>query len=110
MICLLALVALAETSPLLGRWSATTKGGNGEQMKVTFEFKQAGSGLTGQVITENGDVAPIDSISIEGNQFKFKINVDEGAYTVTGTVKGDEVTGSFTAPRGNTGAFTAKRS
>ena len=109
LICVLALSALAENASLVGRWNVTSKTQDGNQIKITLEFKQNGSTITGQAITDNGDVAPIDSVTVDGNQFKFKIAVEEGAYNVTGTVKGDEVSGTFKDPRGTPGTFTAKR-
>jgi hypothetical protein len=110
LIIVLAVLALAENASLVGRWNVTSKTQNGSQSKITLEFRQDGSTITGKAITDNGDVAPIDSVTVDGDQFKFKIAVEEGAYTVSGTVKGDEVSGTFKDPRGTSGTFTAKRS
>ncbi len=106
----LAFLALAENASIVGRWNVSSKTQDGRPAKVTMEFKQDGSKITGKVITDNGDVAPIDSIIVEGDQVKFKIAVDEGTYTVSGKLKGDEVSGTFKDPAGTAGTFTAKRS
>jgi len=102
--------AAAATSAVsaAGTWKVESKDAEGNVMKVSIELKQDGAKLTGQVVVENGDAAPISDGKIEGNAFSFKIQAD-GEFEVMGTVEGDQVKGTFKTPNGSKGTFSGKK-
>lgn len=91
-----------------GKWKVQSKDAEGNTMRVTIELQQDGEKLTGQLTTENGDVAPIAEGKISGAEISFKIQAD-GEFVVTGTVSGNEVKGTYTTPNGSKGSFTGTK-
>jgi hypothetical protein len=98
-----ALLALAFTAgtamaaDVTGKWTATMagRGGGGEGMTITYNFKQDGTKLTGTVETPMGDPLPIADGKVEGDKISFTMAFDRGGgpmkITNEGTISGDEI-------------------
>jgi hypothetical protein len=91
-----------------GKWKVVSKDPEGNEMKVTLDLQQDGDKITGQIMMENGDVAPVSDGKITGNEFKFKIQAD-GEFEVTGTISGNEVKGTYKTPNGSKGSFAGSK-
>jgi hypothetical protein len=81
-------VALA--SDVTGTWKGTTKGQNGEDMALTFNFKVDGSTLTGNISGPMGDL-PISAGKVDGDTISFNVETDQFKAVHKGTVSGDTI-------------------
>lgn len=93
-----------------GEWNATMNTPGGPRaFKVVFV--QTGDSLSGTVKRATGDV-PLKG-SVKGNEVTFSYTIDYGgnaiALTVIATVTGDAMKGAIDLPGGVTEAFTAER-
>ena len=70
----------ARAADVTGKWTATMegRGGGGEGMTITYNFKQDGSKLTGTVETPMGDALPISDGKVEGDKISFTLSFDRG--------------------------------
>jgi len=99
----------AAVSPnVTGKWSILAKGSSGNDSSVTLDVKQEGGKLSGSITTDQGTV-PISDGKIDGNQIEFKISLDDGSYTVNGTVDGNQMKGSYKSSSGSGGTFTGTK-
>jgi len=100
--------AAASSEGIVGKWKVTSKSANGREHKLTMEIAAEAGKLRGSVIADDGSAAMLDP-RLEGDQFLFKLPVDEGTYTVKLTVSGNSMTGSYTSTHGDTGTVAASR-
>ena len=77
-----------------GKWTGELAGPDGGGMTITFDFKQAGTKLTGTAQGPQGDAIEIQDGKVEGDKISFTVIVGDGAMKIThdGTIKGDEIT------------------
>jgi hypothetical protein len=93
----LAFTGTARAADVTGKWTAAMqgRGGGGEGMTITYNFKQDGTKLTGTVETPMGDPMPISDGKVEGDKISFTISFDRGdgpmKITNEGTISGDEI-------------------
>lgn len=92
-----------------GKWKVVSKDAEGTETHSTLDLKQDGSKLSGLLILDSGDEAPISQGTIDGATFSFKIETGDGAYNVTGKIDGSTVKGSFTTPNGSKGEFSGSK-
>ncbi|QOY89724.1 hypothetical protein [Paludibaculum fermentans] len=78
-------------------------------MKSTLDLKQDGSKLTGNIILESGDEAPISDGTVDAGAFSFKIPTGEGSFSVSGKIEGTAVKGTFQTPNGTKGSFSGSK-
>ena len=104
-----AAAATTKGASVAGKWNVVTKGPDGGEIKVTMEFVETEGKYSGQVKTENGDVAPVTDIKLDGDDFSFKVPTDEGAWSGTGKVAGKEIKGTVKAPNGTNMTFVATK-
>lgn len=104
-----AAAAAAANTSLAGKWKVSTKLPDGGELKVTMEFTETAGTYGGQVTTENGDVAPVTDIKLEGDVFSFKVPTDEGSWAGTGKLAGSEIKGTVKAPNGTSMTFLATK-
>lgn len=75
----------------------------GQSLNSTFDFTQTGSALTGKMTTEAG-TAELRNGSVTGNRFSFAASVPFGGMSidinVSGTVTGNQISGSIDSPQG----------
>jgi hypothetical protein len=87
----------ARAADVTGKWTATMegRGGGGEGMTITYNFKQDGTKLTGTVEGPMGDPMPMTDGKVEGDKISFTISFDRGdgpmKITNEGTISGDEI-------------------
>lgn len=98
----------AAASGIAGRWKAYGKTESGREHNVELNLAVDGTRVTGTLIAPDGEVAITDG-KLEGDQFSFRLLVDEGTYTVKVTVAGDTMSGTYTGPGGEEGKVTARR-
>lgn len=110
---MLAAVALALTfqeASLTGEWSATVAAPRGA-LEYTMYLTQEGPRLTGYFQSQYGEI-PLKG-SIAGDQIKLAWTMSDGSkelsVTMTGTVKGDTISGTATLGDVGQGAFRAER-
>ncbi|MBI5281231.1 MAG: hypothetical protein HY858_06060 [Candidatus Solibacter usitatus] len=102
--------AAAQAAPVsaTGKWKIVARIGEDREMRYTLDLKQDGAKLTGEIGNDEG-LLPISEGKIDGAQISFKVASEDGVYTVTGTVSVNEVKGTYKAPNGSGGAFTAAK-
>lgn len=104
-----AAAAAATAMSAAGKWKVVTKSPEGGEIKVTMDITETAGKYSGQVTTENGDVAPVTDITLEGDVFSFKVPTDEGAWAGTGTMTSNEIKGTVKAPNGTNMTFVATK-
>lgn len=100
----------AASASLAGKWNVLARDAEGNQMRATLDLKVEGDRLTGALITESGDSAPLVDGKIQGDSFSFKIYVGDGNIEVKGKLENGKVAGEYVTPNGSKGAYTATRS
>ena len=102
----------AFAADLTGKWTAETKGRDGETRTQTFNLKQDGSTLTGSVSSPMGE-SQISDGKVDGDKVSFVVkmerNGNEMKMPYTGKVSGNEIQFKVESPRG-TREMTAKKS
>jgi hypothetical protein len=72
---LMLLAAPAFAADVDGKWAGTFETPNGP-VNVTFEFKAAGTTLTGSTSGPDGTSLPIKNGKIDGNNITFNVTLD----------------------------------
>ena len=102
----------AFAADITGKWTAETKGRDGETRTQTFDLKQNGDKLTGTVSTPMGENKISDG-KVDGDTVSFVVkmerNGNEMKMPYTGKVSGNEIQFKVESPRG-TREMTAKKS
>ena len=101
----------AFAADITGKWTAETKGRDGETRTQTFDLKQDGSTLTGTVSTQMGE-SKISDGKVDGDNISFVVkmerNGNEMKMPYTGKISGNEIQFKVESPRG-TREMTAKK-
>lgn len=92
-----------------GKWKVVARDAEGIQLRSTLKLKLEGGRLTGQIVTDNGDVAPLIDGKLQGSEFSFKIYAGDGNIEVTGKMEGAQLSGEYKTPNGSKGTYTASR-
>ena len=102
----------AFAADITGKWTAETKGRDGETRTQTFDLKQDGNTLTGTVSTQMGE-SKISDGKVDGDNISFVVkmerNGNEMKMPYTGKISGNEIQFKVESPRG-TREMTAKKS
>ena len=112
---LMALVSVAAwAADVTGKWTGQMAGPNGEGFALTFNFKQDGSKLTGNVQGPQGDPIDITQGKVDGDKISFVVTIDvNGGMKIMhdGTINGDEIKLNTKSDSGDFpgGAMTLKR-
>ena len=108
---LFALLTAVFAAEVSGKWKAQVPGRNGTR-DTTFEFKAAGSAVTGTMSVEGQSVALADG-KLSGDTLSFTVALDRGGnmikYTYTGNIAGNEIQYKRESGQGQPREFTAKR-
>ena|ERR1051326_426323 len=101
---LLVLAGAALAADVTGAWSGNASMGD-NQFTLTYNFKQDGAKLTGNVISPQGDTIPLIEGKVDGDRISFAVKVDMNGSTAkfisAGTVKGEEIAITTTAESGS---------
>ena len=85
---------------MVGTWSYTIETGY-ETMTGTLVFEKDGKGLTGKVVTDDGQTIPMNKVEIkENNVLYFELEVDYNLLTSTMTIDGKKYTGTVSSDAG----------
>ncbi len=102
----------AFAADITGKWTAETKGRDGETRTQTFDLKQDGEKLTGTVSSPMGE-SQISDGKVDGDTVSFVVkmerNGNEMKMPYTGKVSGNEIQFKVESPRG-TREMTARKS
>ena len=105
---------LALAAGVTGAWKAQVPGREGATMELTFNFKQQGETLTGNVASAMGEL-PISEGKVSGDDISFTVVMNFGGNEVKmlykGKVSGNEI--KFTSQREGSDRvreFVAKKS
>jgi hypothetical protein len=103
----------AFAADVTGTWTAEVKGAppNGQDMVLTFVFKQDGTNLTGTT-TNPLESADITKGKVDGDKISFVVTSSISNFAYEGTIAGDEikVTVKPDNPDFPSAEFTLKRS
>lgn len=122
---LVAWAAPAAAQDLTGTWAVEAQGRRGPQT-MTFELVQDGSSLTGKVTMTMGgrrgggggggagaQTLEIEEGSVEGSDFSLRytlsFNGNSIPFNISGSVDGDEMSGTIDGGRGGGRPFTGTR-
>jgi len=101
----------AANTNIGGKWSLVADAG-GQQLPIAVEFNQTGATFTGGTAAEIGN-GTIESGKITGNTFTALLHADvQGQpvdFTMSGTVDGDKMSGTFENAQFGSIPFTATR-
>jgi hypothetical protein len=105
-----ALALALQSSTLTGEWSATVQAPRGA-LEYTMYLTQEGPRLTGYFQSQYGEI-PLKG-TVNGDQIKLSWTMMDGSkevnVTMTGTVKGNSISGTATLGTIGDGAFRAER-
>jgi hypothetical protein len=106
----LGLALAFQQASLTGEWSAVVTAPRGE-LEYTMYLTQEGPRLTGYFQSQYGET-PLKG-SVNGDEVKLSWTMVDGtkelSVTMTGTVKGDSISGTATLGSVGQGAFRAER-
>ena len=111
----MALLSFAAwAADVSGKWTGQMTSPNGEGFTITFNFKQDGSKLTGNVQGPQGDPIDITQGKVDGDKISFVVTIDvNGGMKIMhdGTINGDEIKLNTKSDSGDFpgGAMTLKR-
>jgi hypothetical protein len=105
--------ALAQGVNLTGTWKAKTVSARGSS-EQTMELKQTGNTFTGEMTNAQGVKEAIKDGKVSGSDISFNISRKQASGDMAdvaykGTVKGNEITGTFTGASGATVNWTATK-
>ena len=88
LLCFFVVCMAAIIADLSGKWTGTIKTPDGNELKVTYNFKVDGDKLSGTAESPAGAVS-IDSGKVAGDTFKFQVTVDGNVYPHAGKLYKD---------------------
>lgn len=91
-----------------GHWSCEAKTASGQIHKILLDIAEEGGKLSGTATRADGS-APLEELKLEGDRLSFKIAADGTVYTVSLTVDGRTLKGSYSTATGATGSVTGTR-
>jgi hypothetical protein len=93
-IILIAAGLLAAAPALVGTWNCSTTDRDGNPIQAVFTVKEDGGKLVGNVMVED-IVAPISDVVADGNDFRFKVTIQEQTFEVQLKVAGSTLEGTW---------------
>jgi hypothetical protein len=116
-----AIVSPGAAQDLTGTWEISTQGGRGGPQTSTLVLAQDGETLTGTMTFSlggrGGGGGPqefeVSNGTVDGNSFSFIVTLSFQGNSIdlnySGTVDGDEMSGTREGPRGGGQPFTGKK-
>jgi len=98
----LMITATAFAGNLDGNWVTKVKGQDGNDMELSFVFKQDGDKLTGAIKTPNGDM-PLSNLKVVDKAISFEVVFGDMKMKHVGTIIDDDTISLKTvdSPMGN---------
>ena len=93
-IMLIAAGLVAAAPALVGTWNCSTTDRDGNPIQAVFTVKEDGGKLVGNVMVEE-IVAPISDVVADGNDFHFKVTIQEQTFEVQLKVAGSTLEGTW---------------
>ncbi len=84
-------VVTAHAADVTGTWTAEVTTPNGDNVQLTFNFKQDGEKLTGTVEGPQGDAIEIANGKVDGDKLSFDVSINDITISHEGTINGDEI-------------------
>jgi hypothetical protein len=106
-IMLIAAGLLAAAPALVGTWNCSTTDHDGNPIQAVLTVKEDGGRLAGNVMVQD-IVAPISDVVAEGNDFRFKVTIQEQTYEVQLKVADSNLEGTW-ARGGRRGSLKGTR-
>ena len=99
LVVLAAILVLAATTlfaaDVTGKWAGEVQGRNGQTRQISFNFKQDGATLTGNMVGPMGKEVEITDGKVDGDNIAFTVNMEFQGNAVkikyTGTLEGDSL-------------------
>jgi hypothetical protein len=114
-----AFTATPVAGQLAGRWEVTTQGGRGGPQTSTLMLVQDGETLTGTMTLGLPEQAggpqelEVSNGTVDGSSFSFTVTLSFQGNSIdlnySGTVDGDEMSGTRGGPRGGGQPFTGEK-
>ncbi len=115
-----AFTAAPVAGQLAGTWEVTTRGGRGGPQTSTLVLAQDGETLTGTMTFSLGgrggggaQELEVSDGTVDGNSFSFSVTLSFQGNSIdlsySGTVDGDEMSGTRGGPRGGGAPFTGEK-
>ena len=83
--------ALAVAADATGKGTADMKTPDGSSFQLTFNFKQDGAKLTGNVLGPQGDPMDISNGKVDGDKLYFEVSFNGATIKHDGVINGDEI-------------------
>ncbi len=93
-------LCLAADNPVVGKWDCTSSDDAGQTSSWTMLVKEDGGNLSGTLSGDPGEFALVDA-KLDGNNFTFKVVVNEVTYTVEATIDGNKLDGKYKGAEGS---------
>ena len=107
LLCMTSSLQAADKPNLAGKWTWTTTGRNGNEVKNTLTLKVDGDKITGTINGPNNSEIEIKDAKLKGDELTFNVvrerNGNEFKTSYTGKVEGDTITGKIKRPGRNGG-------
>jgi hypothetical protein len=100
--------AAAGDSGVVGKWKAEAKSDSGREYDILLEVQNAGGQLGGTLTVPEASI-PISKAKLEGDNFTFELEVDNGTYVIKAVLKDNTLKGGYTGPGGEKGTFSGVR-
>ena len=114
-----AFTAAPVSGQLAGTWQVTTQGGRGGPQTSSLVLAQDGETLTGTMVFNLPEQAggpqelEVSNGTVDGNSFSFTVTLSLQGNSIdlnySGTVDGDEMSGTRGGPRGGGQSFTGQK-
>ena len=119
LVAAVAFTAAPVEGQLAGTWEVTTQGGRGGPQTSALVLAQDGETLTGTMMFNLPEQAggpqelEVSNGTVDGNSFSFTVTLSLQGNSIdlnySGTVDGDEMSGTRGGPRGGGQSFTGEK-
>jgi hypothetical protein len=86
--------SFAADKPVVGTWDCVSTDDAGQTANWTMVVKEDSGNLTGTLSGDPGEFTMVDP-KLDGNNFSFKVVVNESSYLVETTIDGKKLEGKY---------------
>ena len=84
----------AADNPIVGKWDIVSTDDAGQTANWTVEVKSDNGALSGTLSGDPGEFTMVDP-KVDGNNFSFKVIVNESTYVIETTIDGNKIEGKY---------------